>query len=485
MRRGNTAFAGNRGSAAGGGVTVPQRASRPGHFRARLRRSLGFTSPLGRTRLTPHVDAAFGEAIHSYGGTYQYTAADFLTLPTLSNIPKMLVDSARPSAALADLTEGLMHAGLVHWSYWMGDLPGTIEASFKLFTESEMHFKESLEVLDWFELQLAQDVLALEDLYDAEATREQLEGLDKFAGKPMSAFALSASSDKRLYLGDALRRLTVHLKEAGCNESIVLGHIMGAIHSATYVLGGWSPSYGLSTFGESSWADEEEPVYVEGESGGIHTMDWIKIPAYFFSHKRNTAGLRRFVKKLEDETWAGAFWIIEAAYQLSLEMDRWVRDQDKGKLGCDHLCSIEHEWWPSLCLEWAEDTTPDALYHFNDMEMDSLYQCEHHNIQWLHVFDPTDPVATKKAVYTVAAMTRIVDKLDTLLGTINRFSQNNAALSLEPTTTKLKGHPLLEYLWIDHPLVLKAGLVDSKNQAQATQSQAQAAQSQTLARVMV
>jgi len=259
MSRAAATLAGNRGGAGGGVGTPARRTPRPGHFRARSRTSLNYRGSARGSllqRLQPQASP------RTYDRPYQYTAADFLTLPSLDGIPTTLVNATAPSAGLADLAEGLMRAGIVHWSYWTGDLPGTIETSVKLFTERETGDEEELKVLDWWDFLIAQDVSAVDGLYNAQYATQQLRQRKEFKGKQMAAFALAGSSNERFCLGKGLNKFKERLgsmwgmSPKSCEG--IMHSIMGTINVAAGLCGGWTPAANLESFLESGWPDEEE-----------------------------------------------------------------------------------------------------------------------------------------------------------------------------------------------------------------------------------
>lgn len=429
MRRGTTALAGDRGGA-GGGLGVPaRRTPRPGHFRARSRTRFNYRGATGGSFLLRPQSTA---SPVTFERPYQYTAADFLTLPTLEGIPTTLVNAAAPSAGLADLTEGLMRAGIVHWSYWAGNLADTIETSVKLFTERETGDQEELEMLDWWDFLIAQDVTALDGLYNAEYAAEQLRQRKEFKGKQMAAFALAGSSNERFCVGKGLTKFKERLQSMwgmspkSCEG--IMHSIMGTINVATGLCGGWTPAANLESFMESGWPDEEEDDTDENYQYGFHSSQWENMPSFAFSWRRGTRSLGALSRKLEKSApeYSSLFWLVDHAYQLSLEMERWVRGNAKGTIGDDHINYLQHEVFPSMLIEWCENGDPDANYHWNDMEMESINQCEHHNVQWMHVFDPTDPNATKIAVNTARRFLGIVGKLDQLLYAIDKLAEQES-----------------------------------------------------------
>lgn len=443
MRRRSITAGGNRGGAGGGIAVLARVQARTGVSRSRRRKGIALGSIAGGTSsLRIGTDLCHGLAKGAPNDSaYQYTAADFLTLPTLEGIPARLTSATQPTAALADLTEALMGAGIVHHGYWMGDLPGTIEASVKLFTEHETNDEDDLEALDWWDFLIAQDVSAIDALYCAENAADDIRQRFKLEGKGLAAFALAASSDKRVALGDALTKLMGHLRTLGCRPQDAIRSIMGTITAASGLCGAWVPAAQMESWMESGWPDEEEPDEEADESiqYGFHSSAWQKIPPYVFSWKRGTRGLRRLVSKLEEcpPEHSRAFWIVEGAYQLSLELERWTRGKKRGIIGEDHVCYIEHEVYPSMLIEWQAGGEPDALSHWNDMEMEALSQSEHHNVQWMHAFDPTDREATKIAVSTARHFLRIVGRLDHLLSLIDGYAKAPQIATLAPAGVPL------------------------------------------------
>lgn len=445
MRRGGAALSGNRGGTVGGVGRLSQCPTRARHFRARSRRSRSAYQEARRNPFRPQIPA--GGTVPD-GSTYQYTAADFLTLPTLTGIPEVLINRVAPSAGLADLAEALMPSGIVHSGYWTGDLTGTIETGLRMFAERKTGIEgDSLETLKWFELQLAQDVIAVEGLYNAERAREQLLGgspsseVNKpiFNPASMAVFALAAPSDKRIYLGDSMRALAQQFEACRCRPEPAITSIMGAITLAAAICGGWTPRESSSRYMESGWPDDEEMDGTEGESFGFHSSEWVKMPKAAFSCRRGTTSLRRLVRKLEplESTFSGLYWITWYALQLCLALENWSRLFSRNELGANHMAYVDYECWPSMLIEWSEGKEHDAAACFNDMWLEELHQSEHNEIQWMHVFDATNPAATVVAIQTTSALLRIIGKLDRLLRNIDIYAQ---------TTAQSVGKPLMRVL---------------------------------------
>lgn len=363
------------------------------------------------------------------GSSFVYDPADFLTIPSLDGIPNHI--GAIP-ALMGDFLEALRGAGIVHPENFTGDLKKTLEICTCLWSEEHTGREDGLKLLSWWCITIAQDIESLECLYDAADARKDLTERFSWQGGNMAAFALEASSDRRIKLGDAMSRLEEALKFLRVRPVPALSAIMGTINRAGSLCGAWTPGSVYESWQNSDWQEEEESDLGPGE--------WAKIPGWFFSWKESAPALARLARKLQpsETMFSGAYWIVYYAAALARELERWDKDRAAGLRDQDYMMYTEYPCAPSMLIDWNKGDVVDALYHYNDYELECLYQAESNALQWLCIFDPGDAASTKKAVYTMEALMRLIGRLDALLEAINTFAQNPPHISVP-----VQGAPLL------------------------------------------
>jgi hypothetical protein len=330
-----------------------------------------------------------------------------------------------PPVGLADLAEAMLTMGNLWPQQWNGELLPTMNECLLLWSMERTGQEDGLEALTWWDLLLAQDVEALSDyLYDADEAKTSLRSRLGLEGRPMAAFALQAATDRDVRLGDSLTRLAGHLRSLGIRPYPALAHLMGVLTPTINQLGGWTPErMRAMSMEREEW---EEGVYDDVEAPGdtspFSKEEWDKMPEWLFSSSYNTKALERIERKLRASTSEHSltYWVMARAAELARQSDDFKKCKD---FDC-HLYLVSYENAPSLVLQWMHMGEMDSNAHFIDNEMDMLWQSEHHTIEWLYAFDPTDAESCRKASAACAALLGLIGALDRFLVALDKFAQS-------------------------------------------------------------
>jgi hypothetical protein len=368
------------------------------------------------------------------GSAYRYAAADLLTLPSLERVPLILQHGGAPPVGLADLAEAMLTMGNLWPEQWNGELVPTMNECLLLWSMERSGQEDGLETLTWWDLILAQDLEAMSEyLYDAGEAKTSLRERLKLEGRPMAAFALQAATDRDVRLGDSLTRLAGHLRSLGIRPYPALGHLMGVLTLTVNQLGGWTPqAMREQSMEREEWAEEvhdENYLPESPEFSPFSRESWDKLPEWLFSGSYSTAVLNRIERKLRASTSEHSltYWVMARAAELARQSDVFKKCKD---FDC-HLYCVSYEAAPSLVLQWMQMGEMDAIAHFIDNEFDMLWQSEHHTIEWLYVFDPTDPDSCRKASAATSALLGLVGALDRFLVALDKFAQSGPVVSQE------------------------------------------------------
>lgn len=300
-----------------------------------------------------------------------------------------------------------MDAGVVHEMFWTGSLAETIHDSVEDMSLHETGTVDDLQVLTWWELEIAQDVAAIEWFYNPTEADQEL--CSRFEVGALAAFAIEGASSGSTNIGGPVLGLNKILKACRIRPELAAKKLMGVLACALEDLRGWSPASARDEWESSDWYEIED----EEESHRLAEKQWDELPSYIFSTELNPAGLDRIAQKLKN---AGrdtheAYWTFEYAAELARAITAYRADRRCS----NHMIYVQNPSAPSLAISWSPDREPDAISHWYDNEHEALIQSEHHGLSWLYVFDPTNPQSVQNAVCVTRAILRIVGALDRCL----------------------------------------------------------------------